>query len=92
MAAKTMTPKELAVELHTDAKTLRKFLRDNAETLALDTPGQGGRYSLTGKQAQSIRKAFSNRTVRVAKAKDEAVADEAIETDEELEELEDVEV
>lgn len=64
MATKTVTPKELAQELGTDAKSLRKFLREFFKDHELDTPGQGGRYAITGKQAQQIRKAFNTKPAR----------------------------
>ena len=89
MAAKTITPKELAQELGTDAKTLRKFLREWAPSREVDTPGQGGRWALTGRQAQEIRKAFSNRQTVRRSAKAENAEVEEVE-DPEAEEVEDV--
>lgn len=38
----TMTPKEIAVELGTDPKTCRRFLRK----IANETPGKGGKWSI----------------------------------------------
>lgn len=44
MTAATMTPKDLATEIGTDSRTLRKFLRDS--TPRDEHPGKGGRWSL----------------------------------------------
>jgi hypothetical protein len=54
--AMNLTTKDLAEELETDPKTLRKFLRSQESPV---TPvGQGNRYTIDGRTARSIRKAF----------------------------------
>jgi len=54
--AQHFTTKDLAEELGTDPKTLRKFLRSQDSPV---TPvGQGNRYSIDGRTARSLRKAF----------------------------------
>lgn len=54
--ARTMTPKEVALELGTDARTLRKFLR-TIETV--DSPGKGGRYAIEARKVNSLKKGFN---------------------------------
>lgn len=54
--AKTVTTAELAEELETDPKTLRRFLRSEASPV--ETVGKGHRYILDSKTTKLIRKAF----------------------------------
>ena len=56
---KTLTPKELAQELDTDAKTCRKFLRSKASGLAADAPGKGGRWAIEARKVRSLRTKFT---------------------------------
>lgn len=58
MAASTLTTAEVATELGTDPRTLRKFLR--ATTPKDAQPGKGSRYSLKGdaRSIQSMKKKF----------------------------------
>ena len=54
--AKTLTPKELAVELGTDARTVRKFLRSSD---GLDAKvGKGQRWAIEARQVRSLRSRF----------------------------------
>jgi hypothetical protein len=53
---KTFSAKEVARELGTDARTLRKFLRSDASPV--EPPGQGGRYEFTSKQVKKVKRAF----------------------------------
>lgn len=61
--ANTLSAKEVATKLETDARTLRKFLRSDAKSkggkVGEDTPGKGGRYSFTAAEVKSLRKKFS---------------------------------
>lgn len=57
--ARTLTPKELANELDTDAKTVRKFLRSRSSGLAADAPGKGGRWAIEAKKVRSLRTKFA---------------------------------
>lgn len=52
---KTLTPKEIALEWGTSAKTLRKFLRTID---SVESPGKGGRYAIAASKAKSLRKGF----------------------------------
>lgn len=54
--AKTMTTKEVAEELETDSRTLRKFLR--SKTSPITPVGQGNRYSIQRGQIKVLKKAF----------------------------------
>lgn len=59
----TLTAKELAIELNTDAKTVRKFLR----SLTDDRAGKGGRWAIAADDLPALRDRFaafnSRRTV-----------------------------
>lgn len=55
-AAPTLSAKEVARELGTDARTLRKFLRE--VTPKDDQPGQGGRWTFTKGEVTKIKKKF----------------------------------
>lgn len=57
--ARTLTPKELAIELDADAKTVRKFLRSRSSGLAADAPGKGGRWAIEAKKVRSLRTKFA---------------------------------
>jgi predicted transcriptional regulator len=93
MATETLTVKEVAEEIGTTARLLRKFLR--AETVEAggkvgeDTPGKGGRYSFTREEADELQERFEAYMAAPAESEDEE--DELEETDE-VDELEDSEV
>lgn len=53
----TLTPKELADELQSDPRTVRKFLRDHYEQDA--HPGKGSRWAIEKKELRSLRSQFS---------------------------------
>lgn len=55
----TLTPKELAKELDTDARTVRKFLRSKASGLSADAPGKGGRWAIEAKKVRGLRSKFA---------------------------------
>lgn len=75
MAAKTFTPKEIAEDLGTDGKTLRKFLRSTFPEAA---PGKGNRWALTSKQVREVKKGFKvwDESRRAPKAEDEVPSEE----------------
>lgn len=52
--------KDLASECGTDAKNVRKFLRDfyRSNERADDLPGQGGRYTFTKSEVNALVKAY----------------------------------
>jgi hypothetical protein len=88
MATKTLTVKEVAAQLGTDGRELRKFLRarvvEAGGTVGEDTPGKGRRYQpFTAKEVTQLTKAF--RAWEAAKASKKAKAEEA-EVDTEVEE------
>lgn len=67
---KQFSAKDAAVELGTDGKTLRRFLRQDA---TYRNAGAGGRYTFTTADMPTLRARFNAwakpRTTRVAKAK-----------------------
>lgn len=54
----TTTPKEFALQLETDARTVRKFLRD--VTPKDEHPGKGSRWAIENRQIRSLTKKFSD--------------------------------
>lgn len=52
----TITPKELAVQLDSDPRTVRKFLRSEQGMNA--KVGKGQRWAIEAKQVRSLRKRF----------------------------------
>lgn len=64
--------KEAAIQLGTDARTLRKFLRSKQSPI--DPVGQGARYTFTAKDIKKLRKAFDKWSTPTAKQIKEAVA------------------
>lgn len=72
MAAKTMTATELAVELATDPRTVRKFLRSPQGTGKV---GKGHRHEIKAGQLKSLRTRFAKwEASREAEAKAKAEA------------------
>jgi predicted SprT family Zn-dependent metalloprotease len=57
MSSKTYSAPELAEQLGVDAKTLRRFLRENG---SFRNPGSGARYTFTASEAKSVEKAFNS--------------------------------
>lgn len=53
----TLTAKELAQDLGTDGRTVRKFLR--SITPVEDRPGKGSRWTIERKEVRSLRTKFS---------------------------------
>lgn len=56
----TITAKELAAELNTDAKTCRKFLR----SLTDDRAGKGGRWEIDAADLDTLKDRFAAFTAR----------------------------
>lgn len=69
----TITPKELATELDTDARTVRKFLR---ATLPDAAPGKGSRWAIERKQVRSLKAKFAAWVAANAPAPAEGEGDE----------------
>lgn len=82
--SKTMTTNELATELETDGRTLRKFLR--SVTPKDEQPGKGARWVLPGnvREVAKMRKQFDEWTARQVeeKAARDAAKDEEVAVDE----------
>ena len=73
----TLSAKEAARELGTDARTLRKFLR--AITPKEDQPGQGNRYHIEEKTIPKLKKQFADWSKPKTKPSDNGAEAEAIE-------------
>jgi hypothetical protein len=92
MAQQMRTPKDIALEFETTAKTLRKFLRKDEKAISAnggETPGKGGRWAIPASQVKSLQKRFdawieANRS----KQEDEVEAEEVTETVETPDEVE----
>lgn len=72
-----LTTREVAEELGTDPRTLRKFLRDDS---TIENAGKGNRYEFRRNQLKSLKKGFaswSKTRQAEAKAKAEKKATEA---------------
>jgi len=74
MAARTMTPAELATEFETDARTVRKFLR--SVTDKENQPGKGSRWAIEARKVASLRKRFDKWTAELEARKVAATDDE----------------
>lgn len=91
-ATNTLSAKEVAAELGTDGRTLRKFLRSSASPI---TPvGQGNRYAIKRGEVKAIRKGFTAwleaKAAKAAAAAEEASNEAAADEVEELEVIEDL--
>lgn len=80
----TLTTKDVAAELDTDPRTLRKFLRSEVEQaggmVGENTPGKGGRWGFERKELRDLRRRFARWTaehVRSEPSDNEISADEA---------------
>lgn len=81
----TRTPKEIAVEWGTDARTLRKFLR-NTEAGGTGKVGQGNRHAIEAKSLKSLKRKFDAWIdAKAAKSTDEATTPELDEVDDAIE-------
>ena len=86
MAAKTLTPKEIALEWGVSAKTLRKFLRGDKDHLAAKAPGKGGRWAIEARSLASAKKRFDAWMIAQAEERAKRLADAASAETEEVEE------
>jgi predicted transcriptional regulator len=59
MKMATITANELATELDTTPREVRKFLRADAKAQGTATPGKGARYQIERKQVASLKKRFA---------------------------------
>lgn len=73
----TLSAKEAARELGTDARTLRKFMR--AITPKEDQPGQGNRYHIEKRAIPGLKKKFAEWSKPKAKPASNGVAAEELE-------------
>ena len=90
--AKMLTPKEVAPQLGTTAKTLRKFLRKDEKAIAAnggDTPHKGGRWAIPASSLKGLQKRFDAWVATNAKEADTDT--ESPEGDDEVEVLEETE-
>jgi len=79
----TLTTNEIAADLNTTPRTLRKFLRADAKAQGATTPGKGSRYAIEKRDMRALRTRF-NKWVAAneAKANDaEGPADDAPDAD-----------
>lgn len=82
MPAETLSAKEAARELGTDARTFRKFMR--ATTAKEDQPGQGNRYAIKKTSIPKLKTKFDE----WSKPKEKPAPDGEVDLDdEELEEM-----
>lgn len=86
----TLSAKEAAAALGTDARTLRKFLRSKAQDV-VEPVGQGKRYAITKDEIKKLKKAFLAWSEGARKKdEDEAVTDvEEVDLDDESTEIDD---
>jgi enolase len=77
--AEKFSAKEAAIQLGTDARTLRKFLRSSPD---FDSVGQGNRYEFTSKDIKALKKKFAAPTKKApAKVNGKKITDEVIDAD-----------
>lgn len=90
----TITTTELAEEIGTSTRTLRKFLR--ADARAADKgdslPGKGGRYAIERKAVPGLKKRFTKWAAAEAEARAERAAKAAQEAQDAVSEGDEVEV
>lgn len=72
---KMLTPKELAVKFESDARTVRKFLRNDAKVNGTETPGKGSRWEIEAKTVRTLQKRFNDWNAARAEKQDETVED-----------------
>ena len=98
-----LNTKQVAAELGTDPKTLRRFVRSHVRsqggTVGEDTPGQGGRYSFDEEDVPKMRELFdawlaakAAKVTKVEEAEEEILEDSDDVTDEDLEDDEDLDL
>jgi hypothetical protein len=85
----TLTTAQVADAIGTTPRELRKFLRSDAKATGKDTPGKGARYSLPGDKRSIV--AMKKKFAAWDAAREEAKAQAAAETTEEVIEDDEVE-
>ena len=64
----TMTTTEIAADLDTTPRTLRKFLRADSKERGIATPGKGARYAIEKRDMRALRTRFAKWVEANAKA------------------------
>lgn len=78
----TITTADLATELETTPRTLRKFLRADAKARGTETPGKGSRYAIEKREVRSLAKRFNEwQAAQATAAEGDADAPDSTETD-----------
>lgn len=70
----TLTTTEIAADLDTTPRTLRKFLRADAKAQGNTTPGKGSRYAIEKRDMRALRSRFAKWVAANEKANDDAPA------------------
>lgn len=83
MTAKTLTPKEIALEWDISPKTLRKFLRADVRSKGEENPGKGKRWEIPATQVKSLKRRFDAWVAQ--NTKNRSTEDEATDQDAEVE-------
>lgn len=78
----SLSAKEVAQELGTDARTVRKFLRKTYGTI-----GQGNRWSIQRKEVAKLKKAFDEWAKPVESKGSAVVPDRVVDLSEEIDDL-----
>lgn len=73
----TLTVKDAAAKIGTDARSLRKFLRSPANDTACRPVGKGARYAIEGKAMRSLTAKFKAWDAARQAATDEVETDPA---------------
>ena len=83
--AEKLSAKQAAIQMGTDARTLRKFLRSDA--CPMDPVGQGNRYEFTAGEVKKLKKLFLAWSGGTKKTKAEKVIEHDPAEDEDIEEI-----
>lgn len=68
----TLSAKELAVQLETDGRTVRKFLRQVVRAAGLESPGKGQRWAIESKDVKKLKTHFVRWNAAQVAARQEA--------------------
>jgi hypothetical protein len=82
----TITATDLATEFGTDARTVRKFLRDDAAEKGTTTPGKGKKYAIEKRDVRALKSRFTKwaKAQEVARTERAAAKVAALDADAEL--------
>lgn len=69
--AQVLSPAELAVELESDARTIRKFLR--SVTPKDEQPGKGSRWTIERRSLRTLRKQYAEWNTNAPATADEVL-------------------